>query len=1094
MQFRVLGSLEVADEQGKVLPLGGAGLRRLLAILVLRVNETVSTDHLVDALWGDRPPARARNAVQVQISKLRRSLAGEGEPLPLRTIGDGYLLDLTAGGSTDVSRFEELVARGRAEAAAGRTSEAADTLGAALALWRGDALAEFAFDEFAQPARQRLHEERLVCQEERIDLDLALGRGPELVAEIEQLVDAHPWRERLCRQLMTALYRAGRQTDALRAFQRTRAILIDEVGVEPGPELAAMEARVLAQDPTLAAPLPAPTGGGRASEPGGEPGPGPRPSAGRAPELSAHLGRHEDLSLVGDLLTSRRLVSVTGPGGVGKTRFATELTSRFADRWDGSVWWVELGAWEGPSAVADALNRTFAPLLRPGLGGSPVGGAVVDQVAEAIGRYDLLLVVDNCEHVLEAAGRAVASLLRRCPHLTVLATSRIPLSIGGEVVHQLQPLDAADAVELFLLRAADASTRFSPGDADRATVERICRHLDQLPLAIELAAARTRAFTLDHLAHRLGTPPDTARRAGTVLGVAPGDRPSRHHTLHAAVAWSYDLLFEDEQTLLARLSVFAGGFSLEGAEAVCAGEGIDVDDVADIVARLVDKSLVVHQPAGVDSIGAAASRYRLLRAVSDFAAERLEEAGATAALRHRHLRWLAELTDGATAGLRGADQHQWLQLLHDEEQNLGRAARWTFDGGDPALGLRIVANLGWYCFVTSRLDDYLDTAQRVLAVAPDAPAVDSIRVVGYAGLLSFGRVDGRGLAARALEEARAEGDPGLLGEMAILRALPLAQTPGVAAEAGALLEEVHAAAAATGDRWLGWYATALSGVAALTDGDPVAGLALLGQASAGLRHLGDLQSAALVDLRRSEVAEEQGDVPGAIAAVEAVLGGIYERSSPVMALMAARRAWFTLRQGRAEEALAMALEARIPDHEPSHRNLRAGSALVLGATSARTHQLDQARACLEPATEFYESFGFAREAAIGHSELGRVELYAGRAGEALLSHRRAIARALEAGGPTTLALCLDGAAETLAAEGHHREAAMAVGAGRARLARAGAQATEAEDRARDLIVAAVARSLGRSAADEATAAGADLDDDGLRWLVPEPATGGGRPA
>ena len=1084
MQFRVLGPLEVADEQGRSLPLTGAGLRRLLAVLVLRANESVSTDQLADALWGDRPPAGVRNALQVQVSKLRRALSSDGERLALRTTGDGYVLDVPAD-AVDIDRFAALVAQGRAHATAGRTAEGVAALADALALWRGEALADFAFDEFAQPARLRLHEERLVCREERIELELALGRGPELVAELEELADGHPLRERLCRQLMTALYRAGRQADALRAYQRTRAVLIDEIGVEPGPDLAAMEHRVLAHDPSLAGRDPRPDtapGSGRESRP-------PLPPQPPLSALSACMGRAADTALVTDLLASRRLVTVTGPGGVGKTRFVSEVASDPAGRWAGAVWLVELGPWDGPTAVADALNRTFAPLVRSGLGQVPAAGPALVQVADAIGPAELLVVVDNCEHVLDEAAQAVGVLLRHCPRLTVLATSRAPLGVAGEVVHQLEPLDAAAAVELFVARATEASTRFSADGTDRVVIERICQRLDRLPLAIELAAARTRAFTLDHLAHRLGTDPDAT--PGTqlkVLGASGGDRPVRHHTLHAAVEWSYDLLFEDERTLLARLSVFAGGFSLEGAEAVGAGGDLDASDVADVLARLVDKSLVVHQPPGTAGRERGSSRYRLLQAVADFAAERLAASGATDGVRHRHLRWLADLTAGATAGLRGPDHDHWVGLLDDEEQNLGRAARWTFDGGDPADGLRIVANLGWYCFITSRLTDYLEMGLRVLAAAPAAPGPDAARVRAYAGLLSFGRPDGRGLAARAVDEARALGDHALQAEMAVLRAMPLALTPGRGDDARALLAEARAAAAggrhaATDDRWVGCYATGLEGAASLTEGDLAGGLGLLAAASDGLRQLGDELSAALVDLRRSDAAELLGDIATASSAVDAVLDATGERYSPIMMLMAARRAWFTHRRGDHEVALALAVEARIPDHQLCHRAVRAASDFVLGATSGRAGLIDDARRHLGSAITFNETYGFVREAALGHSELGWAELVAGNIDAALAAHNRAVTAALDAATPTTVSLCLDGAARALATAGRHREAALAVGASEGRLEQAGAVATPAETAARAATLATAAQILGDDAAAEAVAAGARLGPDELRHLI-----------
>lgn len=1112
MLFRVLGPLEVLGEGGQSIPVNGPRLRRLLAILVLRANHDVSTDQLVDGLWGDKPPAGAVNAIQVQVSKLRRVLSADGEPSPVRTTSSGYVLDALAG-STDVGRFQELVAQGRAHAAAGRLEQGAASLAQALALWRGELLADFAFDEFTQAARLRLSQERLVCLEERIDLDLALGGDSELVPELEAVAAEHPLREHICGQLMTALYRSGRQAEALRAFRRTHDLLVEELGVGPGPQLTGLEQRMLNQDPSLLLPAtPSPVVGAELADhhqasdalerdaptptptptpsdgptPADRDGAGPRshPGPRLAPALSDCLGRDHDIELVTSRLASRRVVTVIGPGGVGKTRLAVEVASGPADGWPGGVWMVELGSSEGPDAVAEALARTFSGWLQASPGGPAQPASIVDLVAAAIGSSELLVVVDNCEHVVDQAAEAIATLLRACPRLTILATSREPLGTPGEVIHQLQPLSATMAVELFVARASEASTRFVADDHTLTAIAQICDHLDRLPLAIELAAARTRAFTVDQLAHRLGD------RFGVVASTS-ADRPARHHTLHAAVEWSFDLLFEDERLLLTHLAVFAGGFTLEAAEAVAADDGqLPAADLADVLARLVDKSLVIRDPPGP---GPAAPRYRLLQAVADFALERLDQESRHAAVRDRHLRWLAELTDGVTAGLRGADQRRWLQVLSDEERNLGRGAHWTFGGGDPALGLRIVANLGWYVFVTSRLTDYHDMGLRVLAAAPTAPAPLRTRVKGYAGLLSFGRstasaeggATDRTLAAQALDEARALGDPGLLAEMAMLRALPLALTPGWGAQAQDLLDEARAAMGPGRDPWVEAFVVGLEGATRFLSGEPAAAVVLLSQASAGFRNLGDDLTAALVDIRRSEAAELIGDIDGAVDAIDAVLDHAQddEPRSPITLMMAARRAWFTLRRGDHQQALAQALQAEIPAGQPCHRAVRAGSALVLGAAYGRNGQFELAYQQLRPAIEFFQQFEFRRESAVAHSELGRAQLLGGRPDQALGSHRRAVGLALDCGLPTVLISCLDGLAEALADQGHHEEAARILGASAALVVRVGAGGTAAEQAARASVRAAIAAAIGPEPTAGSEAVGAGLDNRQLGALV-----------
>ena len=531
----MLGSLEVLDNGGHPVELRGSKLRTLLAALVLRAGQPVSADQLADLLWGDAPPSGAANALQAQVSKLRRSLVG----VPLEGRDGGYVLldrpprDRLPSGSLDSPQQDTSTWPAIA------TPKPPTTLREALALWRGPALADFAFDEFAQTHRTRLEEMRLAATEDRIDADLAEGRHEAVAAELEGLVREHGLRERLWGQLMLALYRCDRQSESLRAYQRARDLLADELGLDPGPALRELERQVLAQDPALAAPVltsRAPLG-----------------LSNIYPELSTFVGRTHDVAHIVELLRSRRLVSVIGPGGVGKTRIATETALRPDRLWRDGTWLVELGLDTGERAVSAAFQRTFGPRL-----GHTGGDAALDWLTTGLSATELLIVLDNCEHVLPEAAAAVSAILRSCPGVSVLATSREPLGVSGECVRVLDPLELDDAIDLFASRAADSDGEFVLDDSSAASVATICTNVDRLPLAIELTAARTRAFTAQQLADLLD------QRFGLV-STANSGRPQRQRTMHAAVDWSFDLLFEDERRVLTRLSVFAGGFTLDAA-------------------------------------------------------------------------------------------------------------------------------------------------------------------------------------------------------------------------------------------------------------------------------------------------------------------------------------------------------------------------------------------------------------------------------------------------------------------------------------------------------------------------------------------------
>ncbi|MEH0932045.1 BTAD domain-containing putative transcriptional regulator [Micromonospora sp. CPCC 205558] len=654
MRFRILGPTQVVLADGREVPVGGPRLRALLTLLLLDAGRVVSAERLIDGLYGEQPPRGAANALQSQVSRLRQALPGEHDPVELHPAGYRLAVDSD---DVDAYRFERLAEAGRRALGGGDWPRAAAVLREALELWRGPALAD-ATGVSAQAAR--LEELRLAAIEDRAEADLALGAHAALVAELRELVVAHPLRERLRGQLMRALAALGRPAEALAEFEDARHTLADQLGVDPSAELAAVHLALL-----------------RGAERGSaEPA---LPS-----QLTTFVGREEELTRVGELLGERRLVTLTGPGGAGKTRLAIEAAGRV----DGEVRFVELaGLADGtdtPQAVLSALGLRDAGLRAP----AEPGRQPTDRLVEALAERRLLLVLDNCEHVLVDAARLAARLLSACPALRVLATSREPLGLAGEVLCPLSGLtlpplgasarDADDyaAVSLFVQRAVDVAPDFSITPANVELVLRICRSLDGLPLAIELAAARLRALSVVEVAARLD---DRFRLLSTGnRAVSP-----RHRTLRAVVEWSWDLLDDAERRVARRLTVFAGGATLEAAEQVC---GMPTAEFVDALTGLVDKSFVEM----------TGGRYRMLETVRAFCAERLAEAGEADQLRGAHTAYFLGFAWTASEHLRCAEQLHWLRLLDAERDNLHAALRRATAAGDASDAAGMVAALSFY--------------------------------------------------------------------------------------------------------------------------------------------------------------------------------------------------------------------------------------------------------------------------------------------------------------------------------------------------------------------------------------------------------------
>ncbi|WP_433250608.1 BTAD domain-containing putative transcriptional regulator [Streptosporangium sp. CA-135522] len=663
MRFGVLGPLTVWTDAGQSVPIPGLKVRALLADLLAHEGRVVSTDRLVDDLWGDDLPGNATAALQVRVSQLRRALE-QAEPGGKNLIvsrAPGYQLQVDPD-AVDALRFTRLLGESR--------------LREALELWRGAAFADFADFEFVRPVAARLEEARLGAVEELAEARLAAGEP----VEVSELVGEHPLRERLRAVHMKALYRAGRQSEALAGYGELRERLAEELGLDPSPELAALYERILRQDPALS-------------------GPERRPSSNLPAAVGELIGREEAVADVRALLETGRLVTLTGSGGVGKTSLALETARRLAGTFADGAWLVELAAYDRHTpSLAEAV--LVAMDIRDGA--DALGS--LDRLSAALSAKDMLLVLDNCEHVVDQAAKLAELLLRAAPGLRILATSREPLAVAGEALWSVPALEVpagsglsevaeSDAVRLFVARAT-ASARGFTLEADNAeAVAQLCRRLDGLPLALELAATRVRALGVHELVARLDD------RFRVLAGWQRG-APERQQTLMAMIDWSWTLLTDEERIVLRRLAVHADGCTMEAAEAVCAEPGLDV---LDLLARLVDRSLVtvVDGPSGV--------RYRLLESVAAYCLRRLDDVGETSRVRQGHVRYFVTLAVQAEPYLRGGEQARWMRRLDAEAANL----RTALDAAPADDALRLVNALAWYWFLRGRLSE----GRRALAKA-----------------------------------------------------------------------------------------------------------------------------------------------------------------------------------------------------------------------------------------------------------------------------------------------------------------------------------------------------------------------------------------
>jgi predicted ATPase/DNA-binding SARP family transcriptional activator len=720
VEFRILGPLEVhAGEDVGACPVDiRRGIpRTLLTALLLRPGETVSASSLVDVLWGDDLPRNPSNALQIQISYLRKQLGRLASTQPIVTRPGGYALDVR-GEQIDAHRFERVVRNVSRSASHDRTEmlETLHELEAALALWRGDALADVTGESFAIGEAARLDELRLVAIELRNDLLLRLGQHHELVGELSQLIRDHPLREHLHEQLLIALYRSGRQADALRAYERARTQLIEELGVEPGPGLRELEGRILAHDPTLSwmpaaddAPTTAAVGeaSGPANTASAVSRPVTRPSATIPAPVTRLVGREIELARIDQLLGRSRIVTLTGPAGAGKSRLALEVAAVRSE--PGDVWFVDLASVDDKELVAATVAGALAIPVLPG--DDPVS-AVAASLASSSG----LLVLDTCEHVVGAVASLVGRVLRQAREMRVLATSRRPLGITGEIAWPVPPLALAPpsaasfdeaagypAIELFVERATAVRPDFEFTDANASDIAAICLAVDGLPLAIELAAARADVLAPQAIRARL-------MNRFELLVDGSSDVSARQQTLRAALDWSAELLDEDQRKFFAQLGVAAGTFDLEAAAAITQ---TGADRALSDLTSLVRQSMVAV--VGDD-------RYRLLDTLRAYALERLDHFDADAT-RDRHAEYHADLAERAERGIQGPDQLEWLDRLRTCVPDHRAALEWLVSTGDGARAARLAGALGWFWTLDGMLAEACSRLDQVLAFDDLPPAV-----------------------------------------------------------------------------------------------------------------------------------------------------------------------------------------------------------------------------------------------------------------------------------------------------------------------------------------------------------------------------------
>jgi predicted ATPase/DNA-binding SARP family transcriptional activator/tetratricopeptide (TPR) repeat protein len=956
VQVAILGPLEVSDDGGAPVVISGARLRDLIVRLALAGGRPVSTTELGDAVWGDEPPADLANALQTLVSRARRALGGAQA---VEQSAAGYRLAIKPD-DVDAFRFQRLLAEGRVQEAMG--------------LWRGPALADAG--EFAAPHAQRLERLQLDALVTRLTREVADNPVGGHVGLLEVLVANHPLDEKLTGLLMRALAATGRQAEALATYGAIRGRLADELGIDPGAELQAVHLEVLRGEAAARPAAPEQANGTGADAMRG----GPRARTNLRAQLTSFVGREDDVARVMKALEQYRLVTLVGPGGTGKTRLAVEVAAVAAaggsdgasagdDDVSDGVWLAELASVTDPADVPQSvLNSIGLREPRLLLDGAQRAGSRDARTRLLDGLVDAraLLVLDNCEHLIDACAHLADELLRHCPRLRIVATSREPLGITGESLLSIAPLGQPvpgvpaqeavgfPAVRLFAERAAAVSPGFEVTDETVALVIDIVRRLDGLPLAIELAAARLRTLPLAEIARRLND------RFRLLTGGSRTALP-RHRTLRAVVEWSWDLLTPEERLLAERFAVFPAGATSDAVAAVCAGPGgaatgagranVEPTDVDDLLSSLVDKSLLqpVREAPREEAAEAGGTRLRMLETVREYGSEQLAGRGELAELLRRHAVHYSALMAEAAPQLLTRDQVTWLPLVKADRDNILAALRYWCDVGDAWQALTLAVGVSGMAMLLGNYSDITDWVGQALAVPAGVGAGEDLRTIAEAlyhvnqkmqmyetapangtpttpttptdlnervDALDYSRLpligllremyaffrDDRERLNRYIDEAIGSGDEWLVAVSWMMRAT-LAENDG---EIDALRVAADGALQryrVLGERWGLSNALRLTGTLCMLDGDLDGATAAYTEALAALKELGSRDDEFMLRLQLADLATRRGDSAMAREGFEAALAAVQTSGwGPDEAIILAACARFEVATGNTARA------------------------------------------------------------------------------------------------------------------------------------------------------------------------------------------------